>query len=76
MSAVGISRKVYEYFKNRMVGTIYFEHAQNKCRVWRFGGMKEESLRTLSKTDPKKVQLLNLYTIIAQNHDSVTGALI
>lgn len=38
--------------------------------------MKEESLRTLSKTDPKKVQLLNLYTIIAQNHDSVTGALI
>lgn len=38
--------------------------------------MKEESLRTLSKIDPKKVQLLNLYTIIAQNHDSVTGALI
>lgn len=38
--------------------------------------MKEKSLRTLSKMDPKEVQLLNLYTIIAQNCDSVTGALI
>lgn len=75
MSAVGISRKVYEYFKNHMVGTIDLNMLKTNAAFGDLVGWRKRAYE-LSKIDPKKVQLLNLYTIIAQNHDSVTGALI